>query len=70
MAKGTKLPEFEKGEITALKRVGNSQRKISKGAVKRLSAISWKVQTNMEQENQLPSLKNSHNNSREEWFSK
>ena len=31
MAKGTKLPEFEEGEITALKRVGKSQREISKG---------------------------------------
>ena len=30
MAKGTKLSEFEKGEITALKRVGKSQREISK----------------------------------------
>ena len=30
MAKGTKLPEFEKGEITALKRVGKSEREILK----------------------------------------
>ena len=30
MAKETKLSEFEKGEITALKRVRNSQRDISK----------------------------------------
>ena len=30
MAKGTKLSEFEKGKITALKRVGKSQREISK----------------------------------------
>ena len=30
MAKGTKLSEFEKGEITALKRVGKSQKEISK----------------------------------------
>ena len=30
MAKGTKLSEFEKGEITALKRVGKSQREFSK----------------------------------------
>ena len=30
MAKGSKLSEFEKGEITALKRVGYSQREISK----------------------------------------
>ena len=30
MAKGIKLSEFEKGEITALKRVRKSQREISK----------------------------------------
>ena len=30
MAKGTKLSEFEKREITALKRVGKSHREISK----------------------------------------
>ena len=30
MAKGTKLSECEKCEITALKRVGKSQREISK----------------------------------------
>ena len=30
MAKETKFTEFEKGEITALKRVGKSQREISK----------------------------------------
>ena len=30
MAKGTKFSEFEKGEITALKRVGKSQSEISK----------------------------------------
>ena len=30
MAKGTKLSEFEKGDITALKRVGKSMREILK----------------------------------------
>ena len=30
MAKGTKLSEFKKGEVTALKRVGKSQREILK----------------------------------------
>ena len=30
MTKGTKLSEFEKGEITVLKRVGKSQKEISK----------------------------------------
>ena len=28
MAKGTKLPEFENGDITALKRNGKSQREM------------------------------------------
>ena len=30
MAKGTRLPELEKGEITALKRIGKYQREILK----------------------------------------
>ena len=30
MVKGSKLSEFDKGEITALKRVGKSQKEISK----------------------------------------
>ena len=30
MVKGTRLFEFKKGEITALKKVGKSQREISK----------------------------------------
>ena len=34
MAKGTKFSEFEKGEITVLKRVGKSQREISKALVR------------------------------------
>ena len=38
MAKGTKLFEFEKGKIMALKRVGKSQREISK-ALGRSKAI-------------------------------
>ena len=32
MDKGTKLSEFEKGEITALKRTGKVKRKISKAS--------------------------------------
>ena len=47
MAKGTKLSEFEEGEITALKRVGKSQREILKDAVKLTSAIIWKVKISM-----------------------
>ena len=38
MVKGTKLSEFEKDEITALKRVGKSQREISK-ALERCKTI-------------------------------
>ena len=38
MAKGTKFSEFEKSEITALKRVGKSRR--SYDTVKSLSAIT------------------------------
>ena len=40
MAKGTKSCEFENGKILALKRVGKSQRKILKDAIKPLSAIT------------------------------
>ena len=40
MAKGSKLSEFEKGEITTLKRVGKSQREISK-ALKRSKTVRW-----------------------------
>ena len=42
MVKGTKLSEFEKGKITALKRVGKSQREIwmALGRSKILSAIT------------------------------
>ena len=48
MAKGTKLSEFEKSEIAALKRVGKSQREISKYVVKLKSAITWKVQISID----------------------
>ena len=40
MAKGTKLSDFEKGEITALKRVGKFQREISK-ALGRSKTVIW-----------------------------
>ena len=60
MTKGTKLFEFEKGKITALKRVGKSQMKILKalGCSKPLSEITWKVQIRMKQENRLAGQKN------------
>ena len=72
MAKGTKLSDFEKGEITTLKRVGKSLREKwrPKDAVKPLSAITWKVQISMEQENWLAGQKNYFHNSREELFAK
>ena len=73
MAKGTRISEFEKGEITAQKRVGKYQREIFESrmdAVKLLSAITWKVQISLEQENQLATQKDYHHNSREELFAK
>ena len=39
MAKGTKLSEFEKGKISALKRVRKSQREISKVLVRSKTVI-------------------------------
>ena len=44
MAKRTKLTEFEKGKITALKRVGKPQREISKalGCSKTVICNYWK----------------------------
>ena len=67
MAKGTKLSEFEKDEVTALKKVGNLREKFQrpKDAVKPLSAITWKVQISVKQENWLAGQKIYHHNSRE-----
>ena len=72
MAKGTKLSEFEEGEITVLKWVRKYQREILKAlvTVKLLSAITWKVQISMEQENRLAGQKNYPHNSRDELFAK
>ena len=44
MAKGTKLSEYEKGEISALKRVGKTQREIPKalGRNKTVTCNYWK----------------------------
>ena len=72
MYKGTKLSEFEKGNITALKKVGKSLREISKalGCRKTLSAYIWKVQINIKQENRLAGKKNYHHNPRKELFAK
>ena len=50
MAKGNNLSEFAKGKIAAMKRVGKSQREISK-------ALRRKVQISKEQENRLAGQK-------------
>ena len=70
MVKGTKLSLFEKVEITALKRVGKSQREISKALAHKIIYNYRKVQISMEQENRQTVQKNYHHNSREEYFEK
>ena len=70
MAKGTKLSEFEKGEITALKRVGKSQRGISKA----LGCSKTVICNDLKSSNQYGTIKptgkseNYHHKSREELF--
>ena len=51
MAKGTKLSEFERSNITVLKRVGKSQREISKALGRNKTVICnyLKVKKSMEQ---------------------
>ena len=67
MTKGTKLSEFEeKKQITAEKRVEKFQRETHQDAVKPFTAITWKVQKRMRQENWLAGQKNYHHDSREE----
>ena len=53
MAKGTKSSEFKKGAVTALKRVGKSQRKsvMAFGCSKTQICNYWKIQINREHEN-------------------
>ena len=68
MAKETKLSEIEKGEITALKWAGKSQREISKTLGHNKTVICnylESIKKSMEQENRLAGLKNYHHNSRE-----
>ena len=56
MAKGTKLFEFEKIEMTALKRIGKTQREISKALGRSKTVICCYLKsTSMEQENRLAS---------------
>ena len=65
MVKETKLSEFEKGEITALKRAGKSQREISKAVIWTFQVISDKYGTRKP----TGRPKHYHQNSREELFS-
>ena len=60
IVKGTKLSEFEKGEITALKRVGKSQREISKGLGRNKTVICnyLKSPNKLERENHHMSKQN------------
>ena len=69
MAKGTKLSEFEKDEITALKRVSKSRRKMSK-ALGRSKTVICNYLKSMAHENRLAGQKNCHHNPREELFAK
>ena len=71
MTKGTKLSEFEKGEITALKRVGKSWREISKdlGHSKTIICNHLKI-PNKYGTRKLAGQKNHHHNSREELLAK
>ena len=64
MVKGTKLSEFEKGEVTALKRAGKSQREISKAlGYSKTIICNEKIKKGMEQDQ-----KNYHHNSRDRWI--
>ena len=64
MAKGTKLSEFEKGKITALKRAGKSQREISKALGRSKTVIYNYLKSPNKYGIRKP--KNYHHNSREE----
>ena len=70
MAKGTKLSEFKKGEITALKRVGKSQWEILKVLEQSNSLKSPNKYETKKKKKQLAGQKNYHHNSREELFAK
>ena len=59
-----KLYEFEKVGLQLWKELENLREKFRRpyDAVKSLSAITWKVQISMEQENRLAGQKNYHRN--------
>ena len=72
MAKGTKLSEFEKGEITAMKRVGKSQGEISKVLGRSKTVICNYLKSPNKYGTRKPTGRpeNYHHNSREELFEK
>ena len=72
MTKGTKLSEFEKGEITAMERVGKSQWKISKACGRSKTVICNYLKSPIKSgtKNILEGQENYHHNSREELFAK
>ena len=72
MSKGTKLSELEKSEIKALKRVGKSQREISKalGRSKTVICNYLKSPYKFGTKNRLTGQENYHQISREELFAK
>ena len=70
MDKRAKLSEFEKGDISALKRVGKSQRDMSKVSGRSKTVTCKTVQISTEQENPLAAQKYYHHDSREELFAK
>ena len=72
MAKGTRISQFEKGEITALKRVKKSQSEISKalGRSKTVICNDLKSPNKYRTRNRPEDQENYHYNSREEFFAK
>ena len=68
MVKATKLSDFDKGKITALKRVGRSQREISKalGCNKTVICNYLKSQNKYGTRKPTGKSENYHNTSREE----
>ena len=72
MNKWNILSDFEKGEMTTLKRVGKSQRGISKASERSKTVICnfLKIQITMVQENRMAGQKSYHHNSKEEFFAK
>ena len=70
MAKETKLSEFEKGENTALKRVGKSQREILKALGRSKTVICNYLKSLNKYGIRKPNGRPEKFNSREEMFTK